>query len=159
VNLSALATGLVPPGVVTRMLSAQGLCAGDTAVISVADFTVKLVAASAPKTTFVAPVNAVPVIVTVVPPATGPDAGKIAVIAGAAVANVEARAVAGSKPPLTVASTMPTTRNRTLMTRRSSFASKDTWPNARDTIGEIIAARQHLCTCSTTFSDMRAQGL
>jgi hypothetical protein len=66
------------------MLSAQGLWAADTAVICVADSTVKLFAAAAPKVTRVAPVNAVPVTVTVVPPAVGPDFGEIAVTAGTA---------------------------------------------------------------------------
>jgi hypothetical protein len=119
------------------MLSAQGLWAGDTAVILVADTTVKLVAAAAPKATAVAPVNAVPVTVTVVPPAIGPDVGEITVIAGTDVADDEASAVAGNKPPLTVASTTPAQRSRT---RRSRFPGKVTRPNARVTIGESIAA-------------------
>ena len=58
--------------------------AGDVAVIWVAELTVKVVAAVAPKITAVAPVNPVPVIVTVVPPDVGPDVGEIEVAAGAA---------------------------------------------------------------------------
>ena len=42
--------------------------AGDTAVIEVAEFTVKLLAAVAPKSTAVAPARFTPVIATVVPP-------------------------------------------------------------------------------------------
>jgi hypothetical protein len=123
-------------------------------VISVADCTVKLVAAAAPKVTSVAPVNAVPVTVTVVPPAVGPDVGEIAVIAGTGVADGEASAVAGIKPPLTVASTTLAQRNRT---RRSRFPGKVTRPNARVTIGENIAAPLHLFACPTMLSDMRPQ--
>jgi hypothetical protein len=109
-------------------------------VICVADSTVKLVAAAAPKVTSVAPVNAVPVTVTVVPPAVGPEVGEIAVTAGTGVANDEAPAVAGSKPPLTVASTMPANSDLTMMTCRNLFPGKVTRPNARVTTDEIIVA-------------------
>jgi hypothetical protein len=53
-------------------------------VIEVSEFTVKLLAATAPKMTWVAPVNPVPVMTTLVPPATGPNFGEIEVTAGAA---------------------------------------------------------------------------
>ena len=53
-------------------------------MIFVADTTLKLVAATAPNATLVAPVNPVPVIVTNVPPAGGPADGEIAVITGPA---------------------------------------------------------------------------
>ena len=56
--------------------------AGETAVISVDETTVKLVAATVPKTTLVAPVKLVPVMVTVVPPAVGPEVGEMAVTVG-----------------------------------------------------------------------------
>ena len=58
-------------------------CAGATATIFVLDFRAN-VAATEPKRTVVAPVNPVPVIVTEVPPAVGPDDGEIAVTFGAA---------------------------------------------------------------------------
>jgi hypothetical protein len=64
------------------MLWAPAACAGETAVISVEDTTVKLVAATAPKATLVAPVNPVPVMVTVVPPAVVPEVGEMEVTAG-----------------------------------------------------------------------------
>jgi len=51
-------------------------------VIFVADTTVKVVAATEPKTTLLTPLNPVPVIVTDVPPAVGPDAGEIPVYRG-----------------------------------------------------------------------------
>ena len=51
----------------------------------VALLTVKLVAAVEPKLTAVAPVRLVPVIVTLVPPASGPAAGATCVTPGAAV--------------------------------------------------------------------------
>ena len=59
-------------------------CAGETAVIDVEEFTVKLVAAVVPKKTAVAPVKLVPVIVTDVPPATSPLVGEMMVTVGAA---------------------------------------------------------------------------
>ena len=43
----------------------------------------KLVAATVPKTTLVAPVKPVPVMVTVVPPAGGPEVGETPVTVGA----------------------------------------------------------------------------
>ena len=58
--------------------------AGLVAVICVAELTVKLPAAAPAKCTAVAPVKPVPVIVTDVPPAAGPDVGLRPVTAGAA---------------------------------------------------------------------------
>ena len=53
-------------------------------MIDVALFTVKLVAGVEPKSTAVAPVKFVPVMVTVVPPAAGPLVGLKAVTVGGA---------------------------------------------------------------------------
>jgi hypothetical protein len=58
-------------------------CAGATATIFVLDFSANF-AVTDPNHTVVAPVNPVPVIVTDVPPAFGPDDGEIAVTVGAA---------------------------------------------------------------------------
>ena len=58
--------------------------AGDVAVMDVAEFTVKPVAAVAPKVTALAPLKFVPVIVTVVPPAVGPAVAAMLVIVGRA---------------------------------------------------------------------------
>ena len=58
------------------MLWVPAAWAGETAVIWVSETTVKLVAATAPKSTLVAPVKPVPVMVTVVPPAVGPEVGR-----------------------------------------------------------------------------------
>ena len=74
---------LVPPGVVT-VTSTVPVPAGDVAVILVELTTVKVVAASVPKCTAVAPVKAVPVMVTEVPPAVGPEVGLTPVTVGAA---------------------------------------------------------------------------
>ncbi len=52
-------------------------------VISVAEPTVKLVAAAGPKSTSLVPMKLVPVTVTVVPPAVGPDPGLRPVMVGA----------------------------------------------------------------------------
>ena len=65
------------------LMSTVPVPAGDVAVIWVAELTLKVVAAVAPKVTAVAPVKLVPVIVTVVPPAPGPDVGEIDVTVGA----------------------------------------------------------------------------
>ena len=64
---------LVPPGVVTRTLTVPAACAGAVALICVpagcpvdAGFSEKVVAATVPNNTLVAPVNVVPVIVILV---------------------------------------------------------------------------------------------
>ena len=75
---------LVPYGVVTVTTTVPADPAGAPAVIEVSETTVKLVAAVPPKCTAVAPVRLVPVIVTEVPPAVGPEAGEIALTAGGA---------------------------------------------------------------------------
>jgi hypothetical protein len=83
VNWSAADVADVPPAVVT-VTSTVPVPAGDVAVIEVAELTVKLVALVAPNLTAVAPVNTVPVMVTEVPPAAGPEVGEIDVTVGAA---------------------------------------------------------------------------
>ena len=76
----SVSPGLVPPtSVVTTTNTVPTLRAGVVAVIVVSLTTVKLVAAVALNVTAVAPVNPVPVMVTVWLPATGPVAGLIAV--------------------------------------------------------------------------------
>ena len=74
--------GLVPPGVVTLTSTVPAASVGETAVIEVAELTVKLVASVEPNLTEVAPVNPTPVMVTVVPPPTGPRVGDSLVTAG-----------------------------------------------------------------------------
>ena len=63
--------------------------AGDTTVIWPALLTVNEVAALAPNLTAVAPVKLVPLIVTLVPPATSPDGGasELSVGGGGLIAN------------------------------------------------------------------------
>jgi hypothetical protein len=80
--------------------------AGETAVISVEETTLKLVAATAPKATLVAPEKPVPVTVTVVPPVVGPELGEIDVMVGVAVAPMTtlARPV---KPASVMATVVP----------------------------------------------------
>jgi hypothetical protein len=75
VNSWALDIVEVPPGVVTVTSAAPADRAGELTVIWVAEATVNDVAAVVPKVTAVAPVKLVPVIVTEVPPASGPTAG------------------------------------------------------------------------------------
>ncbi len=76
--------GLVPEGAVTVTSTVPAACAGAVAVIWFALSTVKVVAAVAPKSTAVAPVNPVPAIVTEVPPAAGPELGVTLVTVGPA---------------------------------------------------------------------------
>jgi hypothetical protein len=82
VNTSADPAGLVPPRLVTVTWTAPGAPAGDVAVIWVAEFTVKAVAAAAPNETPVAPLKFVPEMTTDVPPAVVPVAGLIPVTVG-----------------------------------------------------------------------------
>jgi hypothetical protein len=82
-NWSAADVALVPPGVVT-VISTVPVPAGDLMVSAVAELTVRTVPAVRPNLTAVAPVNPVPVTVTVVPPATGPAAGAMPVTVGTA---------------------------------------------------------------------------
>jgi len=83
VNWSAVEVALVPPGVVTVTLTVPAVSAGLKAVMEVA-LLMMLVAAVVPNSTDVAPVKLVPVMVTLVPPAAGPDVGDTLVTVGAA---------------------------------------------------------------------------
>jgi hypothetical protein len=83
VNWSAELVALVPPEVVTVTFTVP-VPAGLTAVIEVADLTVKLVAAVVPNCTAVAPMKPVPVTVTLLPPAVGPLVGLMPITVGAA---------------------------------------------------------------------------
>jgi hypothetical protein len=74
----------VPPTVVTVTSTLPAISAGLAAVIWPALLTVKLVAGTVPKSTAVAPVKSIPVIVTVVSPCVGPAVGVIPVTLGAA---------------------------------------------------------------------------
>jgi hypothetical protein len=74
--------GVVPPAVLTLRPSRPAVPAGETAVTCVGDTTVNEVAVIVPNLTDVAAFRLVPLIVTVVPPATGPTFGEIEVMAG-----------------------------------------------------------------------------
>jgi hypothetical protein len=71
---SLVLVALVPPGVTTLMSTVPAAPTGAVAEIWLGLFT-ENVAAVPPKLTPVAPVKPVPLIVTVVPPVVGPDAG------------------------------------------------------------------------------------
>lgn len=73
---------LVPFDVVTKTLEAPAVPAGVVAVILVALTTKKLVAATPPIVTPVAPVKSVPVMVMAVPPAPDPVEGETLVTVG-----------------------------------------------------------------------------
>ena len=79
-NWSALEVAEVPSGVVT-VTSTVPVPAGAVAVIEVSEFTVKLVAGVAPKSTAAVPVKPVPLTETMVPPEAGPEVGLMLVIA------------------------------------------------------------------------------
>jgi hypothetical protein len=81
VNLSAGDSGNVPPGVVTVTSISPAGPAGEVAVIEVALLTVKEVASVLPNFTPVTPIKLVPVITTLLPPATQ-DFGEIPVTVG-----------------------------------------------------------------------------
>ncbi len=90
VNRSLALAALVPPSVMTATSTVPALAAGETAVMEVSAFTVKPAAGTSPKVTAVAPVNPVPAMATLVPPAAGPEVTDTLVTRGAAT-NPEAR--------------------------------------------------------------------
>jgi hypothetical protein len=81
VNWSAATTGLVPPPV-TTVMSTPPDPAGDVVVMDVGLTRVKVPTGNAPNSTAEAPAKFVPVIVTGVPPAAGPEAGLTPVTVG-----------------------------------------------------------------------------
>src|SRR6202165_1452048 len=81
-NWSAELVALVPAGAVTVTSTVPAASAGEVAVMEVAEFTTKVVAAVEPKLTAVAPVRLVPVIMALVPPAVGPELGLTLVTVG-----------------------------------------------------------------------------
>jgi hypothetical protein len=82
VNWSAATIALVPPGAVTRTSCIPGAtCPEEVTVISVSE-TVRILAGYVPKSTSDVPANPVPLIVTGVPPATGPVVGERPVTTG-----------------------------------------------------------------------------
>jgi hypothetical protein len=92
VKSSALLVALAPPPVVVTTTSTTPTAwAGEMAVTDVLEFTVTPVAAVPPKVTPLAPVRLLPVIVTLVPPAIGPEVGATPDTVGAgAVAAISA---------------------------------------------------------------------
>jgi len=100
---------LVPPVFVTVTSTVPAVSAGEVAVICVSVSTVNVVAGDAPKSTLVALVKPVPVMVTDVPPESGPDAGLIDVTVGAATNVNRSLAFVALVPPAddTFTSTVP----------------------------------------------------
>jgi hypothetical protein len=95
VKRSAAVVALVPLGVVT-VTSTVPVPGGEIAVIEVALFTVKDLALALPNLIAVVPVKLVPVMVTLVPPAVGPEFGFTLVTVGAGVqVAVKLRSAAG----------------------------------------------------------------
>ena len=74
---------VVAYGVVTLTFTGRAASGGETAVIDVAEVTLKLAAPTEPNSTAVAPVRLVPVMVTVLPPDAGPYLRSISVMVGA----------------------------------------------------------------------------
>jgi hypothetical protein len=108
-NRLACTVALVPSGVVTVIYTVPPAWGGAVTVMFVSEFTARLVAGVVPNLTAVAPVNLVPVIVTRVPPATGPLAGEIAVTPGLIVYVKRLACGAALVPPgvVTVTYTVP----------------------------------------------------
>jgi hypothetical protein len=97
-------------GVVTVTSTSPAEPAGDVAVIDVSETTVKDAAAVEPNETALAPMKPVPVIVTCVPPATGPALGLTPVTPGAdTYVNASAEPPDAEVPPgvVTVMLTVP----------------------------------------------------
>ena len=84
VNWSALLVALVPPAVVTVTSTVPTLPAGEMAVMDIAELTVKLLAATEPNITDVAPLKLIPRMVTEVPPEVLPLVGEMELTVGAA---------------------------------------------------------------------------
>jgi hypothetical protein len=80
---SATVVALVPPGVVTETSTTPADPAGDGTLICVSLLTVKPGALVVPNRIPVVPVKPVPVIITGVPPITGPVGGEMPETAGA----------------------------------------------------------------------------
>jgi hypothetical protein len=98
VNWSAALVAEVPPAVVTVMSTIPAASDGEVAVHEVVDAQVTAVAAVVPKLAVLAPTTKpVPVIVTAVPPRSGPTLGEIELTTGGSVKVWEASA---EGPPL-----------------------------------------------------------
>jgi hypothetical protein len=110
VNLSAPEVAEVPPAVATVTSTVPASSDGEVAVHEVVDEQLTLVPAVLPKLAVVAPTTKpVPVMVTAVPPPSGPVLGEIPVMTGAPKMNLSAAEVADVPPPtvVTVRSTVP----------------------------------------------------
>ncbi len=81
-NLSPGTLVLATPDASTVTLRVPWASAGETAVTSVPETTMELVAATKPTFTLVVPIRLVPVMFTVVPPAVGPEVGETEVTEG-----------------------------------------------------------------------------
>ena len=79
---SALVAGVGPAGVVTETRTWPATCAGEVAMIEVDDETVNALAVVVPNLTLCTVENPVPAMVTLVPPATGPDVRESEVMVG-----------------------------------------------------------------------------
>jgi hypothetical protein len=89
VNSLAVVDAEVPVGPVTCTPTTPTVFTGDVTVIDVSDTTVNDDAVALPNVTSVAPVKPVPVNVTDVPPAVGPDGGVTAVTEGGGATTVK----------------------------------------------------------------------
>jgi hypothetical protein len=81
-NLSPATIALVPPGVVTLISTVPAARVGEVMVRVLSVVTSRPFPGVVPNMTAVAPVNPVPVMVTVVPPIAGPLVGEILVTVG-----------------------------------------------------------------------------
>jgi hypothetical protein len=114
---------LLPAGVVTMTLAEPAAWLGTVAVIEVAFTTETLVAAAPPTVTPVAPVKFVPVIVTLVPPAVGPEFGLTEVTVGAGVAINWTLSTPTTSWPFVLAALMNATRTVVPATAAAVFGT------------------------------------
>jgi hypothetical protein len=96
---------------------------GETAVIDVAEFTVKLLALAEPNLTAVAPVKPVPVMVTLVPPLGGPRLGSTLLTVGA-YTNCSRPGGLVAPAAVTVTSTLPAPAGVTAVMEVAEFTVK-----------------------------------
>src|SRR5438270_709373 len=111
-------------GVVTITGTRPATCAGETAVIVLAEFTVNA-ASVPPNSTLLACARRVPVIVTLVPPATGPALGltspRSGIVAGSANTQTAPAPSLSPRPPMSAV--VPSCERATLWPKRPSGVS------------------------------------
>lgn len=163
-NRSALLVAEVPAGLVT-VTSTAPVPGGETAVTEVSLVMVTCVADVDPKRTAVAATRLAPVMVTLVPPPAGPEAGLIEVTAGGAATAAEAIAPTPTPDPTRVVSTLKRAhmiRGVGMVTGRVCFARGSRPSTARprpagdlDFAARLLTVSGESSSCGTTTTPLR----